>query len=373
MTSKPQNALKEHWDKVCGSGAMMSVLALLVSLVISAVILAVCGYNPFEAYGAICSGAFGSLRGVARMLTQATPLIFTGLAFTFAKKASLINLGVEGQMYMGALGAALIGTVDLGLPGFIHLPLAILCGMIFGAAYAAIIGFMKVKFGSNEVVAGVMLNSIATYIVGYLLNGVLLAEGSPIAQSDRVVEAAQMPRIIPKYQVTAAIFIAVIACFVVKWLIDRTTVGYEIRAVGLNKKASETAGIPVNRTLVIAMCVSGALAAMAGVNQVLGVDRRLISDFSPGYGFNGIAVSALAAESPVGTIFAGLIFGILRAGAMELNRTTGIPIEFVDVIQAMVVIFVSAPLLIKLMRQHFHSGKKSLQKNKPAVQGGNQK
>lgn len=372
--SKLKQMLCKLWKEFRGSGAFMSVVALAISVVISAIILAVCGYNPFEAYGAILTGAFGSLRGAAQMLTQATPLIFTGLAFTFAKKASLINLGVEGQMYMGALGAVLIGLMPMGIPAPIHLSLAILNGMLFGAAYAAIIGFMKVKFGSNEVVAGVMLNSIATYIIGYLLNGPLLAEESAVSQTERVVATAQMPRLISKYQVTIAIVIAVAACFIVKWVMNRTTVGYEIRNVGISKKASETAGISVNRTLVIAMCVSGAIAALAGVNQVLGVDRRLISDFSPGYGFNGIAVSALAAESPVGTIFAGLIFGVLRAGAMELNRTTGIPIEFVDVIQAMVVIFVSAPILVKKMQQHAGSVlKRPAAKKAQATQGGNQK
>ncbi|MCI8402564.1 MAG: ABC transporter permease [Lachnospiraceae bacterium] len=329
-----------------------SAVALLLSLLVSAVIMAACGYNPIQAYGAIFTGSFGSLRGITQTLTQATPLIFTGLAFTFAKKASLINLGVEGQMYMGALGAVLIALPAMGLPGPVHLMLAILGGMAFGGAYAAIIGFLKVKFGSNEVVAGFMLNSIATYIVGYLLNGPLLAEGSNIAQTARVAESAWMPRIFSKYQVTYAVFLAVAACIFVAWFMKKTVTGYEIRCVGMNKDASETAGIRVGRSLVIAMCVSGAIAGLAGVNQVLGVDRRLINEFSPGYGFNGIAVSALAAENPVGTILAGVIFGVLRAGVMELNRTTNIPIEFVDVIQAMVVVFVSAPLLIRNLGGH---------------------
>lgn len=331
------------------SGLVISAVAMLISIVISALIMAVCGYNPFEAYSAILTGAFGSLRGIAQTLTQATPLIFTGLAFAFAKKASLINLGVEGQMYMGALGAALVGITDLGLPSVLHVSLAIFAGFLFGAAYAAIIGILKVKFGSNEVVAGVMLNSIATYFINYLLNGVLLAEGSSVAQTVRVCESARLFRLFTSYQVTIAIFLAVAACIVIRWFISSTTLGYEIRCVGMNKLAAETAGINIGKALIIAMFLSGGIAGLAGANQVLGVDRRLISDFSPGYGFNGIAVSALAADNPLGVILAGIIFGILRAGAMELNRSTGIPVEFVDVIQAMVVIFVSAPLMIRHM------------------------
>lgn len=339
--------MKKTVNLVRQSGIFRSATALLLSMAISGIILAICGYNPIAAYTAIFAGSFGSLRGIAQTLTQATPLIFTGLAFTLAKKASLINLGVEGQMYMGALGSALVGTVDLGLPSALHIILAILAGMVFGGLYGAIIGILKVKFGSNEVVAGVMLNSIATYLVGYLLNDPLLAKDSAVAQTERVVESAQLPRVFSQYQVTIMIFIAIIACIIMKWFIDRTTLGYEIRCVGISPQASETAGINIGLSLFLALCASGAIAGLAGANQVLGVDRRLINEFSPGYGFNGIAVSALATENPIGVIFAGLIFGVLEAGAIEVNRSTGIPVEFVDVIQAMVVIFVAAPLLVK--------------------------
>mgnify|MGYP002515299546 CR=1 FL=1 len=156
----------------------LSVIALVISVVISAIIMLLCGYNPAEAYSAIFAGAFGSLRGITQTLTQATPLIFTGLAFTLAKKANLINLGVEGQMYMGALGAALVGILDLGIPSMAHIMLAVTVGFLFGAAYGAIIGVLKVRFDANEVVAGVMLNEIATCFINFLLNGVLLAKDS---------------------------------------------------------------------------------------------------------------------------------------------------------------------------------------------------
>ncbi|MEG1858587.1 MAG: ABC transporter permease, partial [Pseudoflavonifractor sp.] len=154
---KEKNLKRFH---ISWTGAPLSIAALLIAILISAVILAICGYNPIDAYASIVVGAFGSVRAIAQTFTQVTPIIFTGLAFTFAKKATLINLGVEGQMYMGALGAAMMGAVDLGLPMLIHLPLSILAGALFGAAYAAIVGFLKVKFGSNEVIATVMLNSI---------------------------------------------------------------------------------------------------------------------------------------------------------------------------------------------------------------------
>lgn len=361
-TARPERSSK--WE-----GISLSVISLLIALAISAIILWVCGYNPAQAFTAILIGAFGSLRGIAQTFTQVTPLVFTGLAFTFAKKATLINLGVEGQMYMGALGAALAGTMSLGLPAALHLPLSILAGALFGAAYASIVGILKVRFGSNEVVASVMLNSVATLFIGYLLNGPLLADGSSVAQTEKVLETARLPRIFHQYQLTIAIFIAVAACIFVKWLIDKTTLGYEIRCVGMNPKAAETAGINIGRVLLTAVCISGAIAGLAGASHVLGVDRRLIAGFSPGYGFNGIAVAALAADSPIGVIFSGIVFGVLRAGAMELNRGTGIPVEFVDVIQAMVVIFVSAPLLVKQLL-HVVKRNRSRRKNAAVIEEG---
>ena len=322
-------------------GPLLSILSLLIAIVISGVIMAVCGYNPIEAFGAILAGSFGSQRAIVQTLTQAPPLIFTGLAFAFAKKASLINLGAEGQLYMGALASAAVGMLDLGLPMALHLPLAV----------AGLVGVLKVKFGSNEVIATVMLNSIATYLVDYLLNGPMLAENSSVAQTERVLETAQLPRIFQQYQLTIAILLAVAACILVKLFMDRTALGYEIRAVGLNPDAAETAGISKAKVTIVALCISGCIAGLAGASHVLGVDRRLINGFSNDYGFSGISVAALAADSPVGVIFAGIVFGALRAGTMELNRTTSIPVEFVNVIQAMVVILVAAPLLVKELKR----------------------
>ena len=328
-------------------GPLLSILSLLIAIVISGVIMAVCGYNPIEAFGAILAGSFGSQRAIVQTLTQATPLIFTGLAFAFAKKASLINLGAEGQLYMGALASAAVGMLDLGLPMALHLPLAVAAGSL----YAGLVGVLKVKFGSNEVIATVMLNSIATYLVDYLLNGPMLAENSSVAQTERVLETAQLPRIFQQYQLTIAILLAVAACILVKLFMDRTALGYEIRAVGLNPDAAETAGISKAKVTIVALCISGCIAGLAGASHVLGVDRRLINGFSNDYGFSGISVAALAADSPVGVIFAGIVFGALRAGTMELNRTTSIPVEFVNVIQAMVVILVAAPLLVKELKR----------------------
>lgn len=328
----------------------MSARALLLALLTGGVIIALCGYNPFEAFGAIAVGAFGSTRAVAQTLIQATPLIFTGLAFTAAKKASLINLGIEGQLQAGAMMAAVIGLLPLNLPGMIWIPFALIASAIAGGLYAGLVGFLKVRFGSNEVIATIMLNTVALNVVSYLVNYPLKAEGS-LAQSEKIAEAAFLPRIFPKYQLTIAIFIAVLACFVFKYFQEKTVLGYEIGCVGLSLKASATSGIAVGKMMVIAMAISGAIAGLAGGSLILGVNHRFVDGFSPGYGFDGIAVAALASDSPTGVIAAGIIFGALRAGSMHLNRTTSVPTEFINVIQAFVIIFVAAPLLVReLMR-----------------------
>lgn len=325
----------------------MSLTALILALILGGVIMFLCGYNPFEAYGAIMRGAFGGKKAVCQTLVQATPLIFAGLAYTVAKRANLINLGIEGQLYIGALGTTVVALLPLNLPAAIWIPLALLCGMIAGGLYAGIVGFMKVKFGSNEVIATMMLNTIAVNFVEYAVNYPLKEEGKSIAQTAKFAEAIWLPKIVEKTQLTIAVLIAVAACILIKLLLDRTVIGYDIKCVGQNLKASETAGIKIGRVMITAMLISGAIAGLLGGTHVMGVDRRLIAGFSSGYGFDGIAVAALAADSPVAVIFSGIIFGALRAGCMVLNRTTGVPTEFIDVIQAFIILLVAAPLLVK--------------------------
>lgn len=340
----------------------MSLTALGLALILGGIIMAICGYQPFEAYGAIFQGAFGGKKAICQTLVQATPLIFAGLAYTVAKRANLINLGIEGQLYMGALGTTLIAFMPLNLPPMLWILFSLLGGMLFGGLYAGIVGFMKVKFGSNEVIATMMLNTIAVNFVDYAVNYPLKEEGKTIAQTAKFSEAVWLPKLIDKTQLTVAILIAVAACILIKLLLDRTVIGYEIKCVGQNLKASETAGIRIGAVMITAMLISGAIAGLLGGTHVLGIDRRLIGSFSSGYGFDGIAVAALAADSPVAVIFSGIIFGALRAGCMVLNRTTGVPTEFIEVIQALIILLVAAPLLVKEVL--------GMKKNKVAVKGG---
>ncbi len=330
---------------VAGS-LVVPITSFFLAIVVSGLIMAVCGYNPFSAYGIIIEGALGSFRGIGNSLVQATPLIITGLAYMIAKKATMINLGVEGQLYIGAMAAALVGMTDLHVSSAMHIILAIAAAMMIGGLAGLFIGYLKVQFGSNEVITTTMTNFILINFTSYLANYPLKAEGAT-AQTKRMLDSALLPKIVAGSQLTWAFVIAVACAFVVKVFIDRTKVGLEIKCVGLNLPASETAGISVKRVMMLAMFLSGAVAGLAGALQVMSVNRRFVAGFSPGYGFSGISVAALANDSALGIILSGIIFGVLKNGANYLNMSSRIPTEFVSIVQAFVVIFVSAPLLIE--------------------------
>lgn len=325
----------------------MSAVALILALILGGIIMLICGYNPLEAYASILEGAFMGKSAICQTFVQATPLIFAGLAYTVARRVNMVNIGIEGQLYMGALGAALIALIPMKIPAFLGIIFALGSAVIFGGLYAGLVGVMKVKFGSNEIIATTMMNTIAQYFISYMVNYPLKEEGKTLAQSARFAENFWLPKLINQTQLTIGIIIAILICIIFKWVFDRTKMGYEITCVGLSRKASETAGIKIGKLVIVAMFMSGAVAGLLGGTHVLGTDHRLIADFSSGYGFDGIAVAALAGNSPIGVIAAGIIFGALRAGCMVLNRTTGIPTEFVDVIQSCIILLVAAPLLVK--------------------------
>ncbi len=359
--------IKALLKKLMNRKVMISVLALVMAMVTSGIIIKLSGYSPVEAIMAIFEGAFNGKSAIARTLVQATPLILSGLAFTVAQKAQLINLGVEGQLYLGALATAMVGSMDLGVPGGLHLIFAILVGMLVGGLYAGIVGVMKVRFGSNEVIATIMLNSIAILVANYFVSGPWKAVGSVTGQTEKVLDQVRLARLIPHTQLTLAIAVAIISCLIMKWFFDHTVPGYEIKVVGQNKTAAKVAGIQTGKIVILSMLLSGAIGGLAGGLHVLGVDGRFITGFSPGYGFSGIAVAALGAGSPIGVIVSGLIFGVIRSGSMLLDLKTDIPLTYADVVQALVIIFVATPMLITEM---IHKSKRVVSAMNPSSKKG---
>jgi simple sugar transport system permease protein len=284
---------------------------------------------------------------ISESLVAATPYILAGLAVAIGFRAGLFNIGAEGQLFMGALGAAFIGYSIKGLPGIIHLPLAILGGLVVGAVWGGIPGFLKARFGAHEVVNTIMMNWIAFRLSDWLLFGPM--KSSSLRPVTPNIEAtAELPRFFPDpLRFNWGFFLALAVAALVYWFLFKTTKGFEIRSVGSNPDASRYAGMNVEGNIVLVMALSGALAGLAGAVQVLGVDKWVGAGFSAGYGFDAIALALLGKSHPVGVVLASLLFGILRSGATNMQSVARIPIDIISVIQGMVIIFIAAPDIIR--------------------------
>ncbi|WP_312430041.1 ABC transporter permease [Lacrimispora sp.] len=326
---------------------LTSVFALFFSLLLGALIIWLSGYSPIQSYAAIFGYSLGTVKGIALSLSQATPILFTGLAFAIAYRVRMINTGAEGQLYMGAVGSAVIGAYFVSLPRMFHLPLTLLAGMAMGGLAALLVAFLRVRFGASEIITSLMLNEVFILFTGYLANGPLKPDGSLQAQTEMIAMTARLHKLIPKSQLTTAILLGIILAVMTQFILKITIFGYEMNVTGLNTHAAQTAGINTSRIQLITFSLSGAVAGLCGSALVMGTNFRFVEGISPSYGFAGISVAALAAYNPVAVIPSAILFGILKAGAITLNRTTPIPVEFVDVIQVLVVVFVAAPRMVR--------------------------
>ncbi len=336
------------------TGLVIPALAVFTALVIGAIIIMLTGYSFAEtmaAYRALLEGSVGSLRAISQSLTEATPLIFTGLAVAIAFRAGLFNIGGEGQLLMGGMLAVLAGFTFTGLPMFVHLPLAIIAGAIGGAIWGFIPGLLKAKTGAHEVIVTIMLNYIAYRLVDYLLKSTLFQrEGRNDPISKTIEKTAELPALMawvdPAMKVHAGLFLAIGAAAFIWWLLFRTNTGFEFRAVGANPSAARYAGMSVTKVYILVMTIAGALAGLAGTGQVLGLLDRASPGFSAGLGFDGIAVALLGRSNPWGVVAAAFLFGGLNAGGQYMQANADVGIDLISVIQALIIIFVAAPALI---------------------------
>lgn len=342
-----------HWlIRKFPAGILPEVTAILIAFLVGAALLFATGYSPLDAYVAMLKGAFGDVFGIGQTLTQATPIMFTGLSFLLASKCGLFNIGAEGQLLVGGLTAAVVGTSFHGLPALVYLPLALAAAAVAGGFWGLIPAVLKARLGAHEVITTMMLSYVASYLTSYMVNYPFKAPGW-VAQTVVVDPSAQLPSILPPTQLSASLFIALVSAVLSYYFLDRTTIGYEIRAVGLNPRAAENAGISVTKNIILALTISGAVAGIGGAGEVLGVHKRFIDGFSPGYGWDGIAVALVGRLNPVGIVLAALLFGSMRSGGMVMTRVVGVPLDIVMMLQAFVILFVAAPGLIRyLLRRH---------------------
>lgn len=328
--------------------ALLPLIATLAALAVGAVMLILLGANPLIAYGALIEGAFGSLNAVADTIVKATPLLLVGIGICIAFRAGVINIGGEGQMILGGLSSLALGLTFPNAPGIIMIPVALLVGFIFGGIWGGIPGYLKARFNVNEILSTIMLNVIAVQLMNLLLRGPLIEQNqkgaAAIPQSARLSTAFDLPRLVPTRLHLGAL-IAVLLAVGVYFFLWRTTIGYRIRAVGLNASASLYAGIKVKRYIVLSLMLSGAFSGLAGAIQVYGVNHFMFTDgsaasFTGSAGFNGIVAALFGQLHPIGTIPASFLFGALLVGANKLQRMVQVPAALITALNGLVVVFV---------------------------------
>lgn len=328
--------------------ALLPLIATLAALAVGAVMLILLGANPLVAYGALFEGAFGSFNAIADTIVKATPLLLVGIGICIAFRAGVINIGGEGQMILGGLSSIALGLAFPDAPGILMIPMALLIGFIAGGLWGGIPGYLKARFNVNEILSTIMLNVIAVQLMNLLLRGPLIQPNqkgaAAIPQTARLSTAFDLPRLVPTRLHLGAL-IAIILAIGVYFFLWRTTIGYRIRAVGLNASASRYAGIKVNRYIVLSLMLSGAFSGLAGAVQVYGVNHFMITDgsaasFTGSAGFNGIVAALFGQLHPIGTIPASFLFGALLVGANKLQRVVQVPAALITALNGLVVVFV---------------------------------
>jgi simple sugar transport system permease protein len=372
--SSPKKQLPNFLARIIGNDAgwwkslLIPTLALLIALIFGAIFIALTDLEALAllkedfpgalslmangvgvAYKALFVGAFGSVYGLSETLFAATPLILAGLSVALGFRAGLFNIGATGQMLIGGMAAVWVG-LNITLPGFLHIPLAIVVAMLGGALWGGIAGFLKARTGAHEVITTIMLNFIALFLVEYLLKTPAFQNpGSNNPISEQLPLSARLPDIFGgDYRVSLGLLIAIAAVFFVFWLLYKSSLGFEFRAVGFNPTASQYAGMNVEKLFVLVMGVSGGLAGIAGANQALGLSPyQVTSAFAGTIGFDAIALALLGQSHPVGVLWAALLFGAMKAGGRSMQAAAQIPLELVTVIQALIIVFIAAPELVR--------------------------
>jgi ABC-type uncharacterized transport system permease subunit len=327
---------------------LVPALAIFTALVIGALIIWATGASVGAAYSGLFRGALGNPLAIANTLVEATPYIFAGLAVALGFKCGLFNIGAEGQLAMGAMAAAVAGAAFSGLPMLIHLPLALVAGLAGGALWGGIAGLLRAKTGAHEVITTIMLNYVAIRLTDYLIKGPFKDPTASAPRTAFISPSAELPYLFgADYRLHAGFLLALAVAVLIWWLLNKTTIGFEIRTVGANPDAAQYAGMSVTRNFLLAMALSGGLAGLAGAATVLGLEHNLKAAFSAGYGFDSIAIALLARSNPIGIIPAAIFWGALRNGAGLMQLESGISINLINIVQALVIVFVAADQIVR--------------------------
>ena len=331
---------------------LSSAGAVAIALLIGGIVILLSGQDPILAYQAMLAGAFGGAREISETLIAATPLIIGGLAFAVAYQAGLFNIGIEGQLVIGGLCGGLVAATPLGLPAIIHLPLALVAGMLAGGLWGGVPGFLKARAGAHEVITTIMLNYIAYRVSAYAIaHDDLFPMVNPALQATNpIADTARLPQILPDTRLHAGLILALVAAGILWYVLFRTTFGYRVRMVGISRGAAAYAGVSWGATITLVMVLSGALAGLAGISEAAGLQGRYFNS-PPGYGFTAIAVGLVGRNHPIGVVLAGLLFGALNAGATRMQSAAGTSKDLVSVLLGLVILSVSAFSALEYLRQ----------------------
>lgn len=337
---------------------LVPVISIIVGLLVGAVVMLVSGYDPVKGYIALWNGIFGDSYSIGNTIRQITPYILAGLAVAFAFRTGLFNIGVEGQLLMGWLAAAWVGYA-VELPRIIHLPLAILAAAVAGAFWAFLVGFLKARLNVHEVISSIMLNYTALYVTNAVIKS--LSDGGFKTETvlpSATLRAQWLRDITDNSSLHLGIILSLLMVLVMWFILEKTTRGYELKAVGFNQNAAEYAGMSVKKNIILAMTISGVFAGLAGAMEALGTFQNAsIKAGFTGVGFDGIAVALLGANTPLGVVFGATLFGSLKYGALNMPNAAGIPEEMVSIIIALIIFFVACGYVIRLGLQKFGSKK----------------
>ena len=328
---------------------LFPVIAVIAAFIVGGILILLIGDSPIQAYKLLIGSALSWPDGIGYTLFYATPLIFTGLAVLVAFRCGLLNIGAEGQLYVAAFATAWVGITLANLSAWILLPLCFVAAILAGGVWGAIPGVLKARFGSHEVINTIMLNFVAVALVSYFTQYHYKTPGDPIMETAEISPGAHIARLgkfIPglpeRIPLNLAFILALICCVLVYLFLWRTKWGYELRATGANPSAAEYGGISIRKQIIVAMTISGALAGMVGINEVLGYRHRYYDGFSDNYGFTGIAVALLGRNHPVGVILAALLFGVLQRGGIHVDGfSEHVTKDIVQVLQGIIILFVA--------------------------------
>ena len=320
------------------------IIGILLGIIAGGVLIALSGVNPFVAYGAMLNGAFGNLQSFSNVLVRSSPLLLGGVGVALGIKAGVWNTGIEGYMYIGAIGAAVVGIPALNLPPFLHVTLALIVGMIFAAAWGLIPGYLRAYRGVNEVTSTIMLNYVAISLTGWLV-----AEPQPLAEfgsfypmSKLFQESAQLPILMKGTSLHPGAFIGLAICILFYFILKYTPFGFKTRMLGSNPNAARYSGVNTKQQIMLIIMIGAMLGGLAGGIEVTGLKRRVYMDFVTGVGYESVAVALLAGGNPLAVIAAALFFSALKAGGATMSIQTGVGAPMTSVIIALCVIFVIA-------------------------------